>query len=547
MPPTPRAPAFCSARARSTRAAPAQALPKPGSLPALMTATPCSLATFDETDARAVINSPRSLKACKLEGILPDELTYKPVEAFQDRALSPRLVKLRYDFFEAKRRDLLAAARRARDGMVADERRQQELTSKSLDIVAQESGMTKGTIMAIQSDSLKQERAKLLRAQDRERQWLKSALDNELRQLKELEMKDISHSEVENTGDQRMKEAAARMKALNDKKAMEEERKQMELEARQQLEKKIAKEEFHKQHRELQLKAQQEQQKAKEAHQRQLQEMERKRQAELDKQAAKEAAFREQEARKAEMRAQDLRRTDIMEQQKQEFNLQVEERRDIRRKRVEMAERANKEMEEKRRAEHAVRLKAEQERVEHLAQVRALEAEEMAKRGMQQMMKRKVIADEAARKSEDRRLAILELQEDTEMRLIEHEQKKERYLEFKRELDTLREKNKEINVERQRRKEYAAREEVANQVKRKDEKIEALNLERKKLFELRKKQQTEAAAAREMVRSEIMRQRIASKYNSKVLEDKMQSMDIMSPGLSASASMPTLKSRSQAS
>lgn len=42
----------------------------------------------------------------------------------QEKNLSPRLVKLRYDFFEAKRRDLLAAARRARDALLADEKRE---------------------------------------------------------------------------------------------------------------------------------------------------------------------------------------------------------------------------------------------------------------------------------------------------------------------------------------------------------------------------------------------------------------------------------------
>merc|ERR1712137_456870 len=110
-------------------------------------------------------------------------------------------------------------------------------------------------------------------------------------------------------------------------------------------------------------------------------------------------------------------------------------------------------------------------------------------------MRRRVIADEAARKQEDRRLAILESQDEQEMRLLEHEQKKERYLDFKRELDTLKEKNKEINVERQRRKEQAQREAIANQVKKKDEKIDALNLERKRLWQIRKAQQTEAYRA----------------------------------------------------
>merc|ERR1719437_17977 len=146
--------------------------------------------------------------------------------------------------------------------------------------------------------------------------------------------------------------------------------------------------------------------------------------------------------------------------------------------RVEMAVKASRELEDKKRQELNEKMMIEQQRTEHLQQVKAIEAESAARKGMQQMMRRRVIADEAARKAEDRRLAILELQEENEMRLLEHEQKKERYLDFKRELDSLKERNKEINVERQRRKEAAARENVANQVKKKDEKIEVINAER---------------------------------------------------------------------
>merc|ERR1712039_360715 len=113
----------------------------------------------------------------------------------------------------------------------------------------------------------------------------------------------------------------------------------------------------------------------------------------------------------------------------------------------------------------------EQQREERLMQQRALEQEENAKKSFQLMMRRKVIQEDAARKQEERRMAILEQQEETEFRLLDHEQKKERYLDFKRELDSLRAKNKEINVERQRRREEANRELVAEQVKKKDERI----------------------------------------------------------------------------
>jgi len=158
---------------------------------------------------------------------------------------------------------------------------------------------------------------------------------------------------------------------------------------------------------------------------------------------------------------------------------------------------------------------------EALMQALALKQEESAKRSFQTMMRRKVIQEEAQRKSEERRMAILDQQEETEYRLMEHEQKKERYLDFKRELDGLRCKNKEINVERQRRREEAERENVAEAVKKKDEKIDHLNAERQRMWNLRKAAQSEAYRAREAVKMEIMKQRIESKFNSKKLESKL--------------------------
>merc|ERR1719343_1451362 len=115
----------------------------------------------------------------------------------------------------------------------------------------------------------------------------------------------------------------------------------------------------------------------------------------------------------------------------------------------------------------------EAERQERLDALRVLEHEENSKKAMQSMMRQRIILEESRRKQEDRRNVILDQQEETELRLLEHEQKKERYLDFKKELDSLRTKNKEINVERQRRREEATREMVAEQVRKKDQKVEA--------------------------------------------------------------------------
>lgn len=505
-----------------------------------------SLANFDERNPQITINSPRSLQACKLEGVIPQELVFKPIDAFQEKNLSPRLVKLRFDFFEAKRKDLLAASRRARDALVAEERRDKEVGNHQLELICKESGLSKGAVMAITSDGLKLERQKLLKAQENERSWLKNALNNELRQLKLLEQGQKQLQQEADGDAKRVEEKARLMKEINDKRAQDGERKAMEAEARSRLEKQLAKEEFHKQQLELTERAEREAEEQKRIYERQLREMERKKLTEVEKAQKREALYREQESRKAEMRAQDLKRQDILEQKRQAFEVATAEKKEQRDMRIYQSIQANMEMEQKRREEFEERQRQDHKREDRLMQARALEAEESAKKSFQSMMRRKVIQEEASRKEEERRFAILEQQEDTELRLLEHEQKKERYLDFKRELDGLRSKNKEINVERQRRREEATREMVAEQVRKKDEKIDALHTEKKKLHQIRRQAQSEAYRARELVKAEIMRQRISSKYDSRLLESKLNSLmqhDVFTPKvLQTSTSLPLLKS-----
>merc|ERR1711941_226480 len=98
--------------------------------------------------------------------------------------------------------------------------------------------------------------------------------------------------------------------------------------------------------------------------------------------------------------------------------------------------------------------------------------------------------------------------------------------------------------ERQRRREEAAREEVADAVRKKDEKIDMMNNERQRLWQIRRAAQSQAYAAREAVKNEIMRQRISSSFDSKRLESKLSSLmqhELFTPKvLQTSSSMPVL-------
>jgi len=398
--------------------------------------------------------------------------------------------------------------------------------------------------LALNSDTLKLERQKLLRAQETERSWLKSALNSELHQLKQLEAANQLLEGEASDRQEKLREQSRKMKELNDKRAADEERKQMEMEARQKLEKQLAKEEFHRQQLELQNKMKEDAQKQKEAYERQVKEAERKREIEREKAEKREQEARDLQARKDEMRAQDQRRTDLMAQKQEAFRELMRERKEARDMKIYSSIQANQEIEFRRREDYNRKQAEEMEREERLMQAMAQKQEEAAKKSFQTMMRRKVIQDESNRKAEERRAHILDQQEETEYRLMEHEAKKERYLDFKRELDALRAKNKEINVERQRRREDAEREAIAEAVKKKDDKIDHMTVERQRMWELRRAAQAEAYKARSQVKDEIMRQRVASKFDSKKLEVKLESVmqsDLFSAKvLHSSVSMPKL-------
>lgn len=66
-----------------------------------------SLENFDPCDRTKRINTPRSLEACKRQGIEPNELYYisKAEVAKQDKTANKKIIEIRYEHFEEKRKE----------------------------------------------------------------------------------------------------------------------------------------------------------------------------------------------------------------------------------------------------------------------------------------------------------------------------------------------------------------------------------------------------------------------------------------------------------
>lgn len=90
-------------------------------------APPLSLDDFEGVDDSIPLLSPRSLQACRLDGVLPKELFYAPAELFAEHGVSSRAQRLRHDFFEAFRQDSLAILRATRRIVIAKESATQDV------------------------------------------------------------------------------------------------------------------------------------------------------------------------------------------------------------------------------------------------------------------------------------------------------------------------------------------------------------------------------------------------------------------------------------
>mmetsp|Transcript_31799 Transcript_31799/g.69579 ORF Transcript_31799/g.69579 Transcript_31799/m.69579 type:complete len:521 (-) Transcript_31799:140-1702(-) len=498
-----------------------------------------SLRDFDEFAPSARLSSPRSLQACAIEGVDPTDLVHRPIGQFEEPGLSPRLVKLRFDFFDAKRRDLLSSCRK----------RYEDLVNSGLASTADHKGSTNHN--ASQYGAVQQELEKLKLVKTREKQWLARALKHELEQLRNTEE---GHAMVESDNDMQMKrleEQSRRTRELNDRRAELADQKRQEQALQLKLDRKLAKAEFERQQEEMQREMERQAQHRREQIERNNRMMQEKLDEEKRKEQAKEEQILRQRQRLQRMEERDMERMTILQRQKYAERQKNVEKQMEKEKRVQLAIRNNDDHFERKMEEHQRRLEKEAEREMKLDESRAIVAEENAKRSFQTMMKRKLIKEEGHRKLEERRQAIMDHQQEVEIRLFEHEAKKERYLEFKRELDALKSKNKELNVLRQRRREEHRREMFQEAVCQKDEKVDRIKAERSAYWEARKKTGAEAAHAREKFKQQILQMRIKSKVDPEAMEAELQKLladPVFNPEtVSRAQSLPTLHSSRQRS
>merc|ERR1719261_2466699 len=244
----------------------------------------------------------------------------------------------------------------------------------------------------------------------------------------------------------------------------------------------------------------------------------RKHQMELEKQAAQERAWQRQQERIQEMNEKDAERRRVQAQLKKEQMDAFKAKVDAKNDRIQKSIENNMMLAQQKEEELEAQIASNMERQARLDEEKMLAQQQAAKRSLHLYLKRKEMADNAAKEQESRRQEVLQKMEEVEQRMMDHDMKKERYLEFKRELDMLKEKNKELNVQRMRRRQEYRREQLAEQARQKAAKADFVQLERQRLYDDRRRTASVSQAYRDRVREIVHTQKLESKFDSSAVE-----------------------------
>ena len=152
-------------------------------------------------ETEKLINTPRSLEACKKEGIEPEDLLYLPLEFFCQEKWPKEIQVLYYEFFEYKRKLLLKSIKEIREGIIKE-------TSKN----------RKSYSSSVYSEKMKLDQ-EIIKCKEKQKKNIGKILSTERNILKEMAQK---HKEYLNN--LQLSEEKKKNKAKLDKQKIEEKR-----------------------------------------------------------------------------------------------------------------------------------------------------------------------------------------------------------------------------------------------------------------------------------------------------------------------------------
>eukprot|EP01022_Parablepharisma_sp_SALTPOND_P031430 TRINITY_DN7_c0_g1_i1.p4 TRINITY_DN7_c0_g1~~TRINITY_DN7_c0_g1_i1.p4 ORF type:complete len:740 (-),score=132.28 TRINITY_DN7_c0_g1_i1:4303-6522(-) len=477
-----------------------------------------SLENYPQYEAKRLINSPRSLEACKMEGILPEELLYKygfTITFNQQRSKrnfalpgkSPEVQQMRYERFEKKRQELLAIAKAARKKLIETiERPERNTVSRLSRFFSSTPSLEhpQTANVSICSERTKENYQEIVkRAKDRELRLMTKMLAVEENKNKKYE----EHNYQKEILEEKHKEEEQKRAKIQRRKMKEKIREEMEAERKKREEEKEKRKEAERKAQEELEFEEKEKEKEKLIEKERIQFM-----AEKEKKR-KEKAEKAEKQRQNEIFQQEIKlellREKTMEREKL-IRLQKEQQRKnalMKRQQFEQIKQKvqqNIENEEMHRLTEYLERKRKKEEQEQKVRLKQLQmAEKLKVKSDRRDLKIKDTIEESNKLIEERRRSILLKQRMAEERLQEQKRRQLVAEALKKEEVEIKNEIKRMNSERKKRKDMYKIE----QVKEKqafDEARKSAFIKANDDFKLmRLRNQTEAALQRERIRTAL--------------------------------------------
>jgi hypothetical protein len=224
-----------------------------------------SIENFDPQETKKRVNSPRTLEACKVEGILPKELLHIPQDKFKEHGIPDEVAELRYEFHENKRMELIDLITKSRQKIMNDldksttdraamtgsthyqTNNEQFLSGRSIQTVKSSRSKMSTQAIALVGESMNKDKETTIKQMDlikrikeKEQTRFKKYLITEEHKNKIIEDKEIRFEQIRKTEKMRNEQIKKTIKEVNEKKMHEEINQEKEETEREKKEKKQA-------------------------------------------------------------------------------------------------------------------------------------------------------------------------------------------------------------------------------------------------------------------------------------------------------------------
>ena len=451
-----------------------------------------------------VVNTPRSLEACRREGIEPKDLLYRPPDSFHEENPYPEVQSLYYEFFEHKRTLLIKAVRKSRKEIMREEMASHTSKSNSLNL----------------EDFKFRESLKLSR--DKQMHSLAKILRSEANPIKHTSMKHQGFLSGNNTFQNNMKDRAKREKTKVDKLRVIENEKTNVAAQKLREEQKSVTEELNSTSKDTNYEGVIREQKEKEtmATQKNIKIKEH-----LDKMEEHLARVRsEKEFRIRLKTGQEQRRQETSRKMPHTSRIRIKDKsKNIEKKRVEMLSKTEQEK-RNRKMTYEKKAKLEIKKTSKFVDYEHAKVKEKMRAKSQEREKRINSANKMTEEQQEfNQIKLLQKYEEDERRVRENQELQEREAELRKHKKVLKEFNKEWNLQREKKKEEYHKQVISKRLEEAEKRVKEIN-NVKNSQSLRTLQlNCQQLEKKERLKDAIYEMSIANKWDKKYLNEILAS------------------------